>query len=66
MKPVIVQLIVDSGIDGPDIASQNASIQEKFGVDEEDFTEMKCDVCKKYIIGMVKHPLSKQPKRKNY
>ena len=34
VKPAIAQLIVDSGIDGPDIASQIASIQEKFGAAE--------------------------------
>ncbi len=63
-KPAIAKLIVDSGIDSPDIASQILAVKEKFGVDEEDFTEMCCDVYKKYLIGMVKTPITKTSEMK--
>ncbi len=63
-KPAIAKLIVDSGIDAPDIASQISAIKDKFGVDDDDFTDMKCDIYKKYIIGMVKTPITKTSEMK--
>jgi hypothetical protein len=57
-KPAIAKIIVDSGLDAPDVKSQIDALQEKFGVEDEDFAAMKCDVYKKYIIGMVKTPIT--------
>ena len=63
-KPAIAKLIVDSGIDSPDIAEQISAVKDTFGVEEEEFTEMCCDVYKKYLIGMVKTPITKTSEMK--
>lgn len=63
-KPAIAKLIVDSGIDSPGVAEEIMAVKDKFGVEEEDFTAMCCDVYKKYIIGMVKTPITKTSEMK--
>ena len=63
-KPAIAKLIVDSGVDADAIADDIAAIKDKFGVPDEDFTEMCCDIYKKYLIGMVKTPITKTSEMK--
>jgi len=57
-KPAVAKVIVDLGVDGPNVAEEIRAVQQKFGVEDEDFTEMCCDVYKKYLIGMVKTPIT--------
>lgn len=58
--PAIAQVIVENdGVENPEsIASTIKDLQEAFGVQDEDFTDMCVDVYKKYIIGMVETPIT--------
>lgn len=63
-KPAIAKIIVDNGVDSPDAAEKIIAVKDKFGVDEDDFAEMCGDVYKRYIIGMVKTPITKTSEMK--
>ena len=63
-KPAIAKLIVEAGLESSTIADDIASIQDIFGVDDDEFSEMCCDVYKRYIIGMVKTPITKTSEMK--
>ncbi len=55
VKPAIAQAIVDAGLESADIES----IKKAFGAQDEDFEEACGDVYKRYMIGMVKTPITK-------
>ena len=58
-KPALAQLLVDEGIDNPDVvAEQVNALQDTFGVDDEDFSEICVAVYKRYLMGMVKMPIT--------
>ena len=63
-KPALAQAIIDNGIDSPDIHDNLLKVKETFGVCDEDFAEMCTDIYKRYIIGMVKMPLTKTSEMK--
>lgn len=63
-KPAIAQAIIDHGVDSSEIIGVIEGIQKKYGVDDEDFASMKSDVYKRYIIGMVKTPITKTAEMK--
>ena len=57
-KPAIAQAIIDLGVDSPNIAGAISDIRVKFNVQEEDFDVMLGDIYKRYLIGMVKTPIT--------
>ena len=63
-KPAIAQAIVDLGIDSSEISSKIANIASTYKVPEEDFAEMKQDVYMRYMIGMVKTPITQTKEMK--
>lgn len=63
-KPAIAQAIIDLGVDSADVAGVVQEIQSKFHVPDEDFAEMRMEVYKRYIIGMVKTPITKTAEMK--
>jgi hypothetical protein len=63
-KPALAQTIVDVGLESPDINDSLLKVKDTFGVHDEDFIEMCTDIYKRYIIGMVKMPLTKTSEMK--
>jgi hypothetical protein len=57
-KPSIAQAIIDVGIDSAEIASVIVGLQSNFAIDDDEFAEACSDVYKRYIIGMVKTPIT--------
>lgn len=57
-KPAIAQLIIDNGVDSSTIAGEISGIKETFNVQEEDFADMCGDIYMRYLIGMVKTPIT--------
>ncbi len=57
-KPAIAQLIIDMGVDSPTIAGAISDVKNTFKVQEEDFAKMCGDVYMRYLIGMVKTPIT--------
>jgi hypothetical protein len=57
-KPTIAQAIIDNGVDSAEVAGVISNIKETFNVQDEDFANMCEDVYKRYIIGMVKTPIT--------
>lgn len=58
-RPAIAQVIIDNGLDNPETPALIAEVQETFGVQDEDFSDMCADIYKIYITGMVKTPITK-------
>lgn len=58
-KPAIAQVIIDEGLDSPELGDDILELRHKYGVEEEDFAEMCTDIYKRYLIGMVKNPFAK-------
>jgi len=56
--PAIAQVIVDNGVDSSSVASEIMKVKETFNVQEEDFAEMCKDIYVRYVIGMVKTPIT--------
>lgn len=63
-KPAIAQIIVDYGLDDPEIADRISDLQELFGCQDEDFEEICTDIYKRYLVGMVKTPITKTTEMK--
>ena len=63
-KPALAQAIIDVGLESPDITDSLLKVKDTFGVHDEDFAEMCTDIYKRYIIGMVKMPLTKTSEMK--
>lgn len=63
-KPAIAQAIIDLGVDSADVAGVIQDIKSQYHVPEEDFAEMCMEVYKRYIIGMVKTPITKTSEMK--
>jgi len=63
-RPALARAIVDeeSGGSIPEdvsaLTAQIAVLQGKFGVNDEDYREMKIDIYRRYIVGMVKMPVT--------
>lgn len=56
VKPAIAQALIDNGLDNPDAtAAAVQSIQESFGMEEEDFAELCTEIYTAYLLGMVKY-----------
>mmetsp|Transcript_7078 Transcript_7078/g.8053 ORF Transcript_7078/g.8053 Transcript_7078/m.8053 type:complete len:1125 (-) Transcript_7078:49-3423(-) len=57
-KPALAQLVIDLSVNSPEIEDKIKEIQTKFGVEDEEFVDICSDVYKKYLIGMVKTPIT--------
>jgi len=63
--PALAQTVVDVGLEDVGLlGSQVENVQERFGVQDEDFREICVDVYKRYLIGMVKTPIAKTAEMK--
>jgi hypothetical protein len=63
-KPALAQLIIDKGLEAKDLAESIAQLQDSYGVQDDDFVSMCIDVYKRYLIGMVKTPITKTSEMK--
>ena len=57
-KPAVAQAIIDLGVDSSTIAGAISDIRTTFNVQEEDFAVMLGDIYMRYLIGMVKTPIT--------
>ncbi|KAL7533976.1 hypothetical protein ACHAXR_009678 [Thalassiosira sp. AJA248-18] len=55
----IAKRLSELGVDGDNISDGIARLQEDYGVDDEDFDDMKTQVYAVYLNGMAKNPLAK-------
>jgi len=63
-KPALAQLIIDKGLEAKDLPESIAQLQDLYGVQDDDFTAMSIDVYKRYLIGMVRTPITKTSEMK--
>ena len=63
-KPALAQLIIDQGFDSNELPDNIAQLQKLYGVQEDDFVAMCIDVYKRYLIGMVRTPITKTSEMK--
>jgi len=63
-RPALARVIVDTESGGTitedvsGLAAQIDDLQRNFGVDDEDFRELKIDIYRRYLVGMVKMPVT--------